>query len=134
MQEEFEAMARHWNGDVFGIEPSAASSVTIDLEDKDEELVLTAELPGFDEDDIDIRVTDRTLRIEAEHEEKEEEEEEEEGKYIRRERRHASAVRSIPLPEAVEADEISATYNNGILTIRMPKSEPVAQGTQIEIE
>ncbi|WP_328766961.1 Hsp20/alpha crystallin family protein [Haloarcula nitratireducens] len=102
-----------------------------DLENRDDEFVLTADLPGFEKDDIDVRVTDRTLRLEAEN--AEETEEEEEGEYVRRERHRASVARSISLPEAVEADDISATFNNGVLTVRLPRSEPVTPGKQIEI-
>lgn len=126
MQSDFEEKARSWSE-----ESEFVSSVRVDLEDRDDEFVLTAELPGFEKDDIDVRVTDRTLRLEAEH--AEETEEEEEGEYVRRERHRASVARSISLPEAVEADDISATFKNGVLTVRLPKSEPVTQGKQIEI-
>lgn len=127
MQSDFEEVARSWSGE----SEFVSSSVRVDLEDRDDKFVLTAELPGFEKDDIDVRVTDRTLRLEAEH--AEETEEEEEGKYVRRERHRASVVRSISLPETVEADDISATFNNGVLTVQLPKSEPVTQGKQIEI-
>jgi len=127
MQSDFEEMARTWSE-----EPEVvSSSVRVDLEDKDDEFVLTAELPGFEKDDIDVRVTDRTLRLEAEH--AEETEEEEEGEYVKRERHRASVARSISLPERVDADEISAAFNDGVLTVRLPKSEPMTQGKQIEI-
>ncbi|MFW5900882.1 MAG: Hsp20/alpha crystallin family protein [Halodesulfurarchaeum sp.] len=127
MQGDFEEIARSWSE-----EPELVSSpVRVDLKETDDEFVLTAELPGFDKDDIDVRVTDSTLRLEAQH--AEETEAEEEGEYIRRERHRASVTRSISLPEAVEADDISATFNNGVLTVQMLKSEPVTQGKQIEI-
>jgi HSP20 family protein len=127
MQNDFEEMAHSWSEE----SEFVSSSVRVDLEDRDDEFVLTAELPGFEKDDIDVRVTDRTLRLEAEH--AEETEEEEEGEYVRRERHRASVTRSISLPEAVEVDDISATFNNGILRVQLPKSEPVTQGKQIEI-
>jgi len=129
IQNDFEEMARGWSK-----EPGLVSSVRIDLADRDDEFVLTAELPGFEKDDIDVRVTDSTLRLEAEHaEETEESDEEEQGEYVRRERHRASVARSISLPEAVETDDISATFDNGILTVQLPKKEPVTQGKQIEI-
>lgn len=96
------------------------------------ELVLTAGLPEFSKADIDIRVAARTLRLEAEHEETAEESEQ--GEYVRRERRRASIARSIPLPEAVDADETSARYTNGVLTVRMPKGEPLTEGAAVEIQ
>lgn len=127
MQNDFEEMARSWSG-----EPEFVSShVRVDLEDKDDEFVLTAELPGFDTDDIDVRMTDRTVHLEAEH--AEETEAKEEGEYVKRERHRASVARSISLPGEVEADDISATFDNGVLTVHLPKSEPVTQGKQIEI-
>jgi HSP20 family protein len=130
IQEQFETMARSLDDDAVGGGP-VTSSVRIDLEDADGEFVLTAELPGFEKEDIDVRVTDRTLRLEAEREKTDEETD---GEYIRRERRRASAVRSVSLPEAVETDDISATYNNGVLTVRLPKREPIDEGTEIEID
>jgi HSP20 family protein len=131
MQELFAEMANNWNGEAFQTSSLTASSANVDLEDRSDEFVLTAELPGFDKGDIDVRVTDRTLRLEAEHEE--ESTEETDGEYIRRERRQTSVARSIPLPGAVETDDIEATYNNGILTVRMPKSDPLPQGREIDI-
>lgn len=128
MQSDFEEMARSW-----GDEPTlVSSSVRVDLEDRADELVLTAELPGFETDDIDVRVTDRTLHLEAEH--TAEAEETAEGEYLKRERRRTSVARSVSLPEAVETDDISASFNNGVLTVRLPKSEPATQGEEIEIE
>jgi HSP20 family protein len=127
MQNDFEELARSWSG-----EPGLVSSrVRVDLEDRDDEFVLTADLPGFDADDIDVRVTDRTLRLEAEH--AEETEARERGAYVKRERHRASVARSISLPETVEADDISATFDNGVLTVQLPKSEPATHGTRIEI-
>lgn len=129
MEANFEEAARWWER-----EPSATetTAVSIDLEDREDELVLTADLPGFDTDDIDVRVTDNTLHLEAEHEEATEEEEE--GEYVRRERRRRSVARSVSLPAAVETDDISATYTNGVLRVQMPKSEPSSGGERIEIE
>ena len=130
MQQNFEKMARSYEDEPFEMVPTP-SEVRVDFKDEDEELVLTAELPGFDEDDLNVRVTDHTLHIAAEHEE--ESEEKTEGEYLRQERRHASVTRSIRLPEGIKKDEIEATYNNGILTVRMPKSEPMTEGTKVEI-
>lgn len=130
MQDEFGEMARNWESEASGTRSPIPASVTVDLVDEDDELVLTAELPGFDAEDIDVRVTDHTLRLEAEQDTSERTAA---GEYITQERRHASAMRSISLPAAVETDAISAEYDNGILTVRMPKSDPVAEGTEIEI-
>ena len=132
MQANVTEAARWWeNGPAdVGMEPTA--SVQIDLENRDDELVLTADLPGFEADDIDLRVTDRMLELSAAREESTEEESN--GEYIRRERRRRSVSRSIRLPAAVDENAISANYQNGVLTVDMPKREPVEEGTRIEID
>lgn len=131
MQQNVEEAARWWEQEPFEGE-FGPGTVQIDLEDREDELVLTADLPGFDTEDIDVRVTDRTLHLEAEREESAEEERD--GEFVRRERRLASVARSVPLPESVVEDDIEASYRNGVLTVRMPKREPVESGTAIEIE
>ncbi|MEF8856746.1 MAG: Hsp20/alpha crystallin family protein [Haloplanus sp.] len=131
MQENMEKAARMWEPETFGELPGA-SSMDIDLEDREDELVLTGDLPGFEAEDIDVRVKEQTLYIAAEHDETTAEEEE--GEYVRRERRRTSMSRSVPLPAAVDTDEITATYNNGVLTVRMPKTEPSSEGTRIDVD
>lgn len=102
----------------------------VDLAEQDEEFIVTVDLPGFDKDDVDVRVTDHTLRIEAEHEEQTDEESPE---YLRQERRHESMYRSIKLPEEVEKTGVKAKMTNGVLTVTVPKLE-VEEAQTIEIE
>jgi HSP20 family protein len=130
MQENFESAARTWDPAETDLPTSAGAGMRVDLEDTGEELVLTGDLPGFEADDIDVRVVDGTLRVGAE---RDEETEEEGGEYVRRERRRTSVSRSIDLPSAVDEDDITATYNNGVLTVRMPKSDPDSRGTRIDV-
>ncbi|MFB6160530.1 MAG: Hsp20/alpha crystallin family protein [Haloferacaceae archaeon] len=135
MQANFEETARWWESERAPADRPETAGVQIDLEDTDDELVLTADLPGFEKDDIDVRVTDHSLRLTAERESEETEEGEEAGgKYIRRERHRKSVGRSIPLPQSVERDGIDATYRNGVLTVRMPKAETIEEGTPIAID
>lgn len=124
----FERMNRQF-GDVspgstgrrpFGQLASGGEPMAIDLVEHDEEFVVTVDLPGFERDDVDIRVTDHTLRIDAEHEETTDEDAEQ---YLRRERRHESTSRSVRLPDAVETGSVTARMNNGVLTITLPKVE-----------
>lgn len=68
MQENIEEANRWWEAEPLASGGGETTSIRVDLEDRDEILVLSAELPGFDKDDIDVRVTDRTLRLEAEKE------------------------------------------------------------------
>jgi len=111
--------------------------VAVDVADRGDEYVATADLPGFAEDDIEVTVRDDVLRIEADREETSEESEEsdesDEGRYIRRERRHQSASRSVTLPDAVEAEGAAARYHNGVLTVTLPKAGDHDESHQIDI-
>ena len=93
------------------------------IEDGDHYL-LQAELPGFQKEDITIDLKNDLLTISAAH--KEEKKEEDQNKYIRKERYYSSYSRSFRVNE-MGADEIDASYNNGILEIRLPKKEPEAK-------
>jgi HSP20 family protein len=89
-------------------------------------LVVKAELPGIDpEEDVELIVTDRNLRIEAE---RREEEKVEEAGYVRQELRSGSFSRTLPLPVGVAVDDITATYRDGILEVRIPI--PAAEPTK----
>jgi HSP20 family protein len=85
----------------------------------DETLVIRADLPGINPDeDIELTVSDGMLNIEAER--REEEKREERG-YVRQEVRYGSLSRSLPLPEGVTETDITATYEAGVLEIRIPE-------------
>ena len=87
-------------------------------------LVIRADLPGIDPDkDVELTVSGGMLHIEAER--REEEKREEKG-YLRQEVRYGSLSRSLPLPEGVTEADITATYKDGVLEIRIPepKNEP----------
>jgi len=130
MQENMEQAARMWEPTTPDSDPSSTSSLNIDLEDRGDELVLTGDLPGFETGDIDVRVKERTLHVAAEHDESTETGD---GEYVRRERRRTAVSRSVPLPAAVDTEGITAAYNNGVLTVRMPKTEPSDEGTRIDV-
>lgn len=84
-------------------------------------LVIRADLPGIDpERDVELTVSDGILHIEAER--REEEKHEEKG-YVRQELRYGSLSRSLPLPEGVTEADITATYQAGVLEIRIPEPE-----------
>jgi len=108
------------------------SDVSVDVADQGDQLVVTADLPGFSGDDIDLRVERENLTISAEYES---EESEETAQFHRQERRHESVRRQLPLPEAVDAENASASYNNGVLTVTLPKLDPEsASGYRIDVE
>lgn len=92
--------------------------MAIDVVEHDEQFVVTADLPGFETDDLDIRVTNNRLHIEADREELTEEET---GRHLRHERRYSSLERSVRLPEDVDAEGVEATMKNGVLHVTLPK-------------
>ncbi|WP_336021615.1 archaeal heat shock protein Hsp14 [Halobellus salinisoli] len=112
MSRQFEEMSRQFEGGRFGRETA------IDLREDSESFVAVVDLPGFEKRDIDLSVTDDMLTIEASRSESADEESEH---YVHRERRSDSVHRSIRLPAAVRADDASATYNNGVLSVTLPK-------------
>jgi HSP20 family protein len=82
--------------------------------------VLKAELAGMDPDEIEIEVEDNVLTIKGERKFEEQVEDE---RYYRVERRFGSFQRSLALPQGVKPDEIQAGYEDGILTVTVPKAE-----------
>jgi len=131
MSRQFDDATRTWEEESpFGRWSSAMESMAIDLVEADDEFVVTADLPGFERDEVEIEVTDHTLRIEAEHEEATEERE---ADYLRQERRHESARRSIRLPDEVDKEAVKARMKNGVLTVTLPRLE-VEEARQIDIE
>lgn len=91
----------------------------VDLAEKEKEYEITAELPGLDEKNLEVKVTNNTLTIRGE---KKEEKEEKQKDYYLSERRYGSFQRSFGLPEGVDADKIEATFARGVLTVRLPKT------------
>ncbi|MFA6154786.1 Hsp20/alpha crystallin family protein [Mesorhizobium sp.] len=91
----------------------------MDLVEKDKEYEITAELPGIDEKNVDIKLSNHTLTIKGE---KTEEKEEKDKDYYLSERRYGSFQRSFQLPEGVDADKIEANFAKGVLTVKLPKT------------
>jgi HSP20 family protein len=92
----------------------------MDLVEKDDRLVLKADLPGISEDDVEIEFRDNVLTISGER--RAEQEQEEEG-YRRVEREYGSFSRSLTLPQGVDADSVEARFDNGVLEVSIPKPE-----------
>jgi len=93
---------------------------TVDIYDQNGETVVRAELPGVNKEDISLDINDGVMNIKGE---RSSEEEVEEGSYYRKERLSGSFQRSVPLPEPVDADQVKATYKDGVLEVRVPKTE-----------
>ena len=131
LSRQFDEATESWEaGGPFGGWTPEVEPMAIDLVENDDEFVLTVDLPGFERDEVEITVTNHTLRIEAEHEESTEEEEEQ---YLRKERRHESIQRSIRLPGDVDTESVNARMKNGVLTLTLPKAESET-ARSIEIE
>ena len=103
----------------------------VDVIETDEELTLTAELPGLSENDVMINLENSVLSISGEKTAIRNEDETEQRRHVW-ERRFGSFNRSFTLPRTVSTEDISALFENGVLTIHMPKV-PGAKGRTIEI-
>ena len=100
-------------------ERSANRFPAVDIRETDKAYVLEAELPGFDEKDIQIRLDGNNLTIESHKEE--EKKEESDRNYLIRERRISSFSRSFSLPENADPEGINASFRNGILSLEINK-------------
>jgi len=110
--------------------PAQARQPFIDIIEGDKDLIATAEIPGLEKEDISINLTSDTLEISAET--KKEEKKEDEG-YIYQERHSGRYYRAVSLPSTIDPDNAKASYKNGVLEIKMPKSE-IKKKRSLEIE
>ena len=109
------------------------SSFKTDIKDNGNEYLLEADLPGFKKEDIDVNLENNYLTIKAERK-VENEEKDKKGRYIRCERSYGSFVRSFDVPD-VDTDKITASYEDGVLKLNMPKKEnalPTAKKLEIK--
>lgn len=105
-------------------------SPSVDVVRRESEIVLRADVPGIKPDEIEIKVEDGILTVSGKHEEDTRTEGE---AYIRRERRFGSFSRSMTLPRGVDAGDIEATTEDGVLEVRIPL--PAEEGGQaVEIK
>lgn len=96
----------------------------MDMVAKPEAYEITAELPGLDDKNVEIKLANGTLMIKGE---KQEEKEEREKEYYFSERRYGSFQRAFRVPDDVDAEKIDARFKNGILTVILPKSPAAKQ-------
>jgi HSP20 family protein len=109
-----------------------AKAPAVDVVEKDKAYEITAELPGMDESNIDVKFSDGVLSIKGEK--KEEKEERKKDQYLS-ERRYGSFQRAFRVPDGVDADKIEANFKNGVLTVTLPKTaEAVRSEKKIEIK
>jgi HSP20 family protein len=112
----------------FGVDLDAG--VAVDLVERDDAYVLTADLPGYDREDVDVSVAGDRLTVAAARDREERAADE---RYLRRERRHREVSRTVSLPGEVDADDASAEYDDGVLTVTLPKVDADDGGRTIEV-
>ena len=105
-------------------------SPRVDVVDQEDMIVVDAEIPGVDKDNLDITVSDNTVTIKGEsrHEEKKEE-----GEYFRSEITRGEFSRTVALPADVDASKAQATFENGMLKMRLPKKQK-AKRIKVEVD
>ena len=102
----------------------------LDVHENDKAYKVVTPLPGVNPDQINVRLQNGVLTISGEFEEPKVDEN---SKVVVRERYYGSFSRSVTLPQSVDSDKVEATYDNGVLTLNLPKS-PEAQPKQITIK
>lgn len=103
---------------------SAFFTPRIEMKEKDDQYLISAELPGVKKEDVHLTLQDGVLAIEAES--KQEDKEEKDGKVIRQERRYGKFYRSFTVGQNVQESDITAHFEDGVLTLTAPKATPVA--------
>jgi len=113
-------------------EEMAVPVPAVDVYEEENEVVVKAELPGISKEDLDVNITDHTVTISGE---KKKEEKIEKKDYYRLERSYGSFSRSVSLPEDVEIDKSKAKFKDGVLEVRVPRSEEAKKKKRkLEIE
>ncbi|HEX5578211.1 MAG TPA: Hsp20/alpha crystallin family protein [Candidatus Limnocylindria bacterium] len=103
-----------------------AATPSVDVHETADEIVVSAALPGLKAEDVDITITGQSLSIRGEFKE---DEKVERGQYLYRERRFGTFQRQLQLPMRVQSDAATATFEDGVLTLSIPKAEEVKPRT-----
>lgn len=122
--EDFFGSPKRWETDGVSFSPRA------DIQENEDEISLTFEIPGMDKGDIKVSVVDNVLTVAGERKFKKEDKD---GSYLRSEIRTGSFSRSFTLPDTVDADKISADYKDGLLLVKLAKREEV-KPKEIEVK
>ena len=134
-----------------GPQLSGARDVAVDVIEDDESITVLADLPGFDDEDIEVELREDSLSIAATREEERDVEvaaadaadaadaddaddaADSDVRYHRRERRSRSVSRRVPIAEPVERGGATASYDNGVLTVTLPKRSGSGGGHSIDV-
>ena len=121
MEDFFGRRMRPWFADRWSRTPEMElTAPAVDLYEEKDDIVVKAELPGMEKDKIEVNLADHTLTIKGE---KKTEEEVKKENYYRSERFHGSFLRTLELPKDVHGDKVKASFKDGILEVRLPKTE-----------
>jgi len=133
LEEFFGRRARPWWPERwFRTDEMEVKPPIVDVFEEKDDIVVKAELPGMEKDNIDVNLTDHTLTIKGEKKKAEEIKEE---NYYRSERSYGSFLRTLDLPKDVCAEKVKASFKNGILEVRMPKTEEAkAKEVKVKVE
>ena len=107
-------------GDRWPVSMMSMKAPSLDVFEEKDELVVKADLPGLSKEEIEVTVTGNVVTLKGE---KKKEEEVKEKDYYRRERSYGSFVRSVELPCEVKSEQIKANFKDGVLEVRMPKTD-----------
>ena len=111
-------MDRFWRG--FGSSEAGGWAVPLDVVQDGDSIVIHGTLPGVKAEDISVTIDDGVLEIKAESKT---DHQEQNGNYLIRERRAGKFHRVVRLPDSVDADKAKTRYEDGVLTVRLPKVE-----------
>jgi len=131
MREQMDELLEKFMGDVSLGVGREAFSPKVDIAENGKEVKVTAELPGMEEKDLEVTVSEGVLSIRGE---KKQEKEEKGEEMYRFERSYGSFRRDLPLPCKVEVDKASARFAKGVLTVVLPKAAPAPESKKIKLE
>jgi len=122
LHDEMDTLFNRFFGPDWGLEPLRTGYwlPALDIAERENEVLVKAELPGMKADDIDIQVQGNVLTISGEKKESKEDKDE---NYYHAERHYGSFRREVTLSSEVDVDHIKAEYKDGVLTITLPKTE-----------
>jgi len=119
---EYPLLRQRWGMPLRTNEVVGSWNLALDVAEKGDVFTVKASLPGISPDDLNVTLEDNVLTIQGETKE---DETIEENSYHIRERRYGSFSRSVRFPVPVEGDNVEAAYENGVLTLTIPKAEAV---------
>lgn len=125
IEELFDRMSRGFEPGAFGMQ-----EIDVDVSETDTEVVVTADLPGYEKEEISITLNDNRLTLAAERTESNTEDN---ARYHRRERTHRQVRRTVSLPADVDEGQTSATHQNGVLTVTLQKRQTDDEGYTIDV-